>query len=59
MQELLLKPLECNNSISMLVLWFSIYLVFIGTEIAPVAEWLRPLTMKNELGIEELFQSFF
>ena len=56
MHELLLKPLECNtNSISMLVLWFSIYLVFIGTKIASVAEWLRPLTMKNELGIEELF----
>ena len=55
MQELWLKPLECNNSISMLVLWFSIYLVFIGTKIALFAEWLRPLTMKNELGIEELF----
>ena len=55
MHELLPKPLECNNSISKLVLWFSIYLVFIGTKIAPVAEWLRPLTMKNVPGIEELF----
>ena len=29
MHELLLKPLECNNSISKLVLWFSIYLVYL------------------------------